>query len=78
MVDLVSYTKVKMSQTLHLWSCCVLLVSNGMALGLVERTFLVQMAFWGLHSFGIVLLDIASGEKRPTDEVPCLYSFDSN
>ena len=37
---------------------------------------LVQMAFWGHRSFGIVLLDVASGEKRPTDEVPGLHSFE--
>ena len=37
---------------------------------------LVWMAFWGLYCFGIVLLDIASGEKRPADEVPSLHSFE--
>ena len=37
---------------------------------------LVQMVFQGLYSFGIVLLDVASGEKWPTDEVPSLHSFE--
>ena len=37
---------------------------------------LVQMAFWCFHSFGVVLLDIASGEKRPTDEIPGLNGFE--
>ena len=37
---------------------------------------LVQMAFWGLYSFRIVLLDVASGEKWPTNEVPSLHSFE--
>ena len=37
---------------------------------------LVQMAFWGLYSFGIVLEDIASGEKWPTNEVLSLHSFE--
>ena len=40
------------------------------------RASLVQMAFWCFHSFGVVLLDIASGEKRPTDEIPGLNGFE--
>jgi len=37
---------------------------------------LVQMAFWGLYRFGIVLLDVASSGKWPADEVPRLHSFE--
>ena len=37
---------------------------------------LVQMAVLGFHSFGVVLLDVASGKKLPTYEVPGLYGFE--
>ena len=39
---------------------------------------LVQMAFPGFHSFGIVLLDVASSKKWPTNEVPGLNGFEAS